>query len=184
MRITPGTINLQLNADLQAALAALSKRETMIATNRRINAPSDDPGGAAQALTIRARQTANAQFQRNIDGVRSTLTSSDSAVQSVVNFLQQAKDIALQGASDNNDALGRQALGSSIDQILEAQVALGNTRGPSGMMMFGGQEATVTPYTVTRNVSGQITAVIVNPRGINGAMPAEASEGLTVGQGV
>src|SRR5437016_1026990 len=137
MRITPGTMNSRLNADLQSALAALSKRETMLATNRRINAPSDDPGGTAQAMTIRARKSANEQFQRNIDAVRNTLTSADSSIRQVVDYLQQARDIALQGANDTTDSISRQALGAQIDQILEAQVVLGNTRAPNGTRLFG-----------------------------------------------
>ena len=184
MRITPGTMTSRLNADLQSALAALSKRENMLATNRRINAPSDDPGGTSQAMTIRSRKTANEQFQRNIDAVRNTLTSADSTIQGVVDYLQQAKDIAIQGANDSTDSVGRQALGAQIDQILEAEVVLGNTRAPSGMMMFGGQETKTVPYTVTRNVNGNITAVTLNPRGVNGSIPAEVSEGLTIQQSV
>lgn len=184
MRITPGTMTARLNADLQAALAALSKRETMLATNRRINAPADDPGGTAQSLTIRARKTANAQFQRNIDAARNTLTSADSSIRGVIDYLQQARDIAMQGANDSNDALGRQALGAQIDQILEAQLAIGTMRAPNGMRLFGGQEATLAPYTATRDVNGFITAVVANPRGITGGTPVEVSEGLTVDQSV
>jgi flagellar hook-associated protein 3 FlgL len=184
MRITPGSMNNRLNADLQAALAALSKRENMLATNRRINAPSDDPGGTASAMNIRARQTANAQFQRNIDAVRSTLTAADSSARSVLDYIEQARDIAIQGTNDTTDSVSRQALGAQIDQILEAQVGLANGRAPNGMRLFGGQEATAAPYTVTRNVSGQITAVTVNPRGINGSVAAEVSEGLTVQESV
>src|ERR687883_80310 len=97
MRITPGTMTNRLNADLQTALTALSKRENMLATNRRINAPSDDPGGTAAAMTIRSRKVANEQFQRNIDAVRTTLTATDPTIQGVVDYLQQAKDIAMQG---------------------------------------------------------------------------------------
>ncbi len=184
MRITPGTMTARLNADLQSALTALSKRENMLATNRRINAPSDDPGGTTAAMTIRSRQTANAQFQRNIDAVRNTLTSTDSSIRSALDFLEQARDIAIQGANDTTDSVGRQALGSQVDQILEAELQLANGRAPNGMRMFGGQEATAAPYTVTRNGSGQITAVAVNPRGINGSMAAEVSEGLTIQQSV
>src|SRR6185436_14142390 len=82
------------------------------------------------------------------------------------------------------DALSRQALGTQIDQILEGVVSLANTRGPAGAMIFGGQEVTVAPYTVTRDVNGKITAVASNPRGIDGQMRVEVVEGLTVAQGV
>jgi flagellar hook-associated protein 3 FlgL len=90
----------------------------------------------------------------------------------------------VQGANDTNDAEARLAIGTQIDQALEELVGLANGRGPDGAMLFGGQEISTAPYTVTRNVNGQITALTVNPRGIDGSMTAEVSESLTVVQGV
>jgi flagellar hook-associated protein 3 FlgL len=185
MRITAAGVGHRLTADLQSALAALMKQQSHIASGRRINAPSDDPGGTAQALGIRSRRAANEQFQRNIDDVRGALGSADTATRSVINALQRATELAIQASNDSNDALARASIATEIDQILEDQVALANSRGPRGTMLFAGQEITVAPYTVTRDVvDGTITAVTVNPRGIDDAMPVEVSEGLTVGQGV
>ena len=184
MRVTPGLITTQLARDLNTALAALTKQQGMIATGRRVNAPADDPAGTARALTVRSRQAANAQFQKNIDTARSNLTTADASVRSVIDALQQAKDLAIQGANDSNDAAAKQAIGAQVDQVLEQIVATANSRGPRGTMLFGGQEVTVAPYTVTRDVNGKITAVTVNARGIDGSMPAEVAEGLTVAQGV
>jgi flagellar hook-associated protein 3 FlgL len=112
------------------------------------------------------------------------LTTSDASLRSVVDFLQQAQELALQGANDTSDAQARLAIGAQVDQVLEQVVALANGRGPDGTMMFGGQELTVAPYTVTRDVNGKITALTVNPRGIDGTVPVEVAEGLTVLQGV
>lgn len=184
MRVTPGLITMQLARDLNVALAALAKQQGMVATGRRINAPSDDPGGTANALTVRSRQAANAQFQKNIDAARRSLSTADSTLRSVIDALQLAKDLAIAGGNDAADALSRQALGTQVDQTLEQIVGIANSRGPDGTMLFGGQEVTVAPYTVTRNGAGKITAVTVNPRGIDGSMPAEVAEGLTVAQGV
>jgi flagellar hook-associated protein 3 FlgL len=184
VRVTPGSINAQLARDLQLALAALAKQQGMISTGRRIDTPADDPGGTAQALTVRSRQATNAQLQKNIQDARGNLAAAESTLSSAIEFLQQVREVAIQGANDTSDAPARQALGTQVDQILEAVVSIANTRGPGGSMLFGGQEVTVAPYTVTRNGSGTITAVAVNPRGINGSMPAEVAEGLTVAQGV
>jgi flagellar hook-associated protein 3 FlgL len=63
-------------------------------------------------------------------------------------------------------------------------VALGNSRGQRGAMLFGGQETTVAPYTVARDASGRITAVAANPRGIDGATAVEVTEGVTAAPGV
>lgn len=184
MRVTPGLIGAQLTRDLNTALAALAKQQRMIASGRRINEPSDDPSGAASALTIRSRTAANAQYQRNIDTARRRLIAGDSTLRGVVESLQRAGELALQGGNDASSAPARQAIATEVDQILEAVVAQANDRAPDGTRLFGGQEILAAPYTVTRDGTGKITAVAVNPRGIDAAMPAEVGEGVTVAQGV
>ena len=114
MRITAAGIGARLTSDLQAALVALTKQQSRIASGRRINAPSDDPGGTAQALGIRARKAVNAQFQRNIDEVRGTLGSAETALRSVITGLQRAKELAVQASSDSNDALARAIEASGV----------------------------------------------------------------------
>ena len=185
MRITASGISSRLTSDLQRALAAVTKQQSMIASGRRINAPSDDPGGAAQALSIRSRTAVNEQFSRNVDEARGTLGAAETSLRSVIDGLQHAKELALQASNDSNDALARASIASEIDQLIEDQISLANSRGPRGSMLFAGQEVTVAPYTVTRDpLDNTITAVTVNPRGIDDAMPVEVAEGLTVVQGV
>jgi flagellar hook-associated protein 3 FlgL len=184
VRVTSAGMGAQLNRDLQAALAALAKQHAIIASGRRLNAPSDDPTGTARALTVRSRQTANSQYLTNIAAARGNLSTSESTVRSAIDYLQQAKDLAIQGSNDSNSAAARQALGEQVNQILEAMVSFGNSRGANGGMLFGGQESNVPPYTVTLDVTNKITAVTVNPRGIDGTLPVEVAEGLTVAQGV
>ena len=184
MRITSAGMGAQLTRDLQAALAALAKQHEIVASGRRINAPDDDPTATARALGVRSRQTANTQYVTNITAARGNLAASETTVRSAIDYMQQAKDLAINGANGTHSAASRQALGEQVNQILEAVVSFGNSRGPGGAMLFGGHEATTNPYSVTRDVSGKITAVAVNPRGIDGALTVEVAEGLTVAQGV
>jgi flagellar hook-associated protein 3 FlgL len=181
MRVTPGMISAQVLGDLQAALAAISEQQAHLSSGRRINAPADDPSGAAQSLTLRARQAATAQFEKNVKEALDALGSADGVLRSVVEVATRAKELAVQGANDTNDAQARQALASEVNQLLESAVSLGNSRGTRGQFIFGGQESTTAPYSVTRDASGRITAVAVNARGIDGQTPAEVSEGLTIG---
>jgi flagellar hook-associated protein 3 FlgL len=71
-------------------------------------------------------------------------------------------------------------LAAHVNELLETLVEQANARGPGGEYLFGGQETTTAPYTVTRNVAGEITAVAPNPRGIDGVVAVEVGEGLTV----
>lgn len=180
MRVTPGMMNAQVQRELQAALAAIAHQQDLLSSGTRILAPSDDPGGAAQAVTIRSRQAANAQFQKNVAAAKATLSAGDSGLRAIADVVTQAKEAAVQGASDTNDALARKSIGVSVDQLLETLVTLANSRSSTGAFVFGGQESTIAPYAVTRDASGHITAVTPNARGIDGPTPTEITEGVTV----
>jgi flagellar hook-associated protein 3 FlgL len=180
MRVTPSMMSAQVQRELQAALAAIAHQQELLSSGRRILAPSDDPGGAAQAVAIRSRQAATAQFQNNVAAAKAALSAGDSALRSIVEVVIQAQEAAVQGASDTNDDLARQSIGANVNQLLETLVTLANSRSGTGTFLFGGQESTTAPYTVTRDASGQITAVAPNPRGIDGSTPAEVGEGVTV----
>jgi flagellar hook-associated protein 3 len=184
MRITPSMLNAQLQQGLQAAYAALARQQEHIASAKRILAPSDDPGGAAQAVTLKSRQAATTQFQQNVTTVTGLLSTADTTLRSIAEVVTQASEAAVQGASDSNDALARQSIASTVNQQLETLVSLANSRGATGTYLFGGQESTTAPYQVTRDASGQITAVTPNPRGIDGPTQVEVSENVLVSSAV
>ncbi len=184
MRITPGMIATQVTADLQQAAAALAAGEGSLTSGHRVSKPSDDPGAAAEIIAIQARQATGDEYERTINAARDQLSAADSTLRSVTNALTNAKELAVQGASDTNDAVARQSLATQVNQLLEQLVALGNGQGPRGAMLFGGQETTTAPYSVTRDVNGNITAVTVNPRGIDGTTSVQVGDGNTVSTGI
>lgn len=184
MRVTQRLLNDRTLADLQTALEALERQQRLVSSGRRIGEPSDDPAGAAQAVTVRSRQALNEQFQRNVAEARSALTLADSVLQSVRDTMDRAREAAVQGANGTNDAVARRSIGDHVDQLLEALVSLANSRGGRGEYIFGGQESLAAPYRATRDAGGRITAVEVNARGIDAATPAEVAEGVTVATGV
>jgi flagellar hook-associated protein 3 len=173
-------MNAQVQRELQLALTAIAHEQAMLSSGKRIVAPADDPGGAAQAVTIRSRQAANAQFQKNIAAATAILSAGDNALRSVADTVTQAKEAAVQGASDTNDALARQSIGAKVNQILETLVSLANSRSGTGTFLFGGQESTTAPYSTARDSGGQITSVTPNPRGIDTPTPAGVVDGITV----
>jgi flagellar hook-associated protein 3 FlgL len=180
MRVTQGMVTAQVERQLQAALAAISHQQGLIANGTRIVAPSDDPGGAAQAITIRSRQSVNSQFQKNVTAAQTALSSADTALRAISETVTQVQEAAVQGASDSSDALARQSIGANVNQLLETLVSLANSQSGTGQFIFGGQESRTAPYTVTRDAAGQITAVTPNARGIEGTTLAEVSGGVTV----
>ncbi len=183
MRITPGMVSAQVTADLQQSASALAVQQGVLSSGRRIGQPSDDPGGAAELVAMQSRQDTITQYQRNIAAAQDQLTATDTTLRSITADLTKARELAIQGANDTNDALARQSLATQVDQLIQELVSLGNTRGSRGMMLFGGQESTTAPYSVT-SVAGAITAVTVNPRGIDTTTSVAVDDALTVSTGI
>jgi flagellar hook-associated protein 3 FlgL len=185
MRVTPSMVNARVLHDLQQTLAALAREQARLGSGRRLLAPSDDPASAARSVTLRARRGAVAQFLANVAEARSRLGTADSTLRDVAEILTQARETAIQGANDTQDALARKSLAAKADQLLEGLLALALARDGRGDYLFGGQEVTRAPFTVARDPeSGRITAVTPNPRGIDGERPVEVADGLTVASGV
>ncbi len=184
MRVPTSATYSRVGIDLQAALAALVRQQTLLSSGRRILSPSDDPGGAARSLTLRERQGAGEQFRQNVAEVRGLLGTADSVLQTVIETVTQARESAIQGANDTNDALARQSLASRVDALVETLVSLANSRANSGEYLFGGQESTVAPFAVTRDSAGRIAQVTPNARGIDREILAEVAEGVTIATGI
>lgn len=180
MRVTNSMLGGQVLLSLQRALGKLAKQQDQIASGRRILAPSDDPAGIAQGLTVKSRQILNQQHQKNITEARSFLETTDAHLQTVIETITQVREIAVRGGNDTNGPQERQAIGSQVNQFLENLVELANAKGNDGNYLFGGQESTTPPYTVTLDAAGNITAVTPNPRGIDTAVLAEVDDGVTL----
>ncbi|MCZ7626147.1 MAG: hypothetical protein M5R38_10425 [Candidatus Methylomirabilis sp.] len=71
----------------------------------------------------------------------------------------------------------RQNLATQVNQKLERLLSDGNARSIDGRL-FGGTQTTVAPFTATRDVNGDITAVTANPLGIAGQVNTEVPGGL------
>jgi flagellar hook-associated protein 3 FlgL len=184
MRVTTSTIGAQVTTTLQNALSTLVRRQSHIASGRRVELPSDDPVAFAQVVTLRASQAAAEAYRRNLGLASGSLQTAEATLRNMLETVTQAKEAALLGASANVDPDGRQSLATTVTELLEDLVATANTRDASGKVLFGGQETTTAPYTATRDVNGAITAVTVNPRGIDGATVAELADGVTLSTSV
>ena len=128
------------------ALAAMSKTservaevQAQIASQRKITRPSDDPAGAAAALSLRSATARDVAFQRSTSDALGRLGTIDSTLGSATEQLQRAQDLVRQGLNTGTLDSGAQA--ALADQIQNARanlLALANTTDGSGRPLFGG----------------------------------------------
>lgn len=126
--------------------AALTQAQLQMSTGKRVNAPSDDPLGAAQAERARSQVARIGIERRMIDFARTMLGQADNAMASAGETLQVAREglvAAGNGALSATDrALIAQKLRASRDELL----TIANQRDGAGGYVFGGQGSTRAPF--------------------------------------
>ncbi len=161
MRITSNAIFHQLTADINKAANRLFERQRQVASSKRMATASDDPVGAGLAVSLRESLNQLLQAQRNGDQAEARLQASQDVLTDILSDLGDVKDLAFRGVDGALTLSDRENLATQINQKLERLLSDANARSIDGHL-FGGTQTTVAPFTATRDVNGDITAVTVN----------------------
>lgn len=125
----------------------LSKTQTQLATGKRVLTASDDPAAAARILGLnKALETVN-QYQDNAGRLTTRLEQEESVVSSVVNLLQRAKELAIQGNNAVLSSADRDAIAAELYQLVDGMMGLANTRDAEGEYIFSGFQSKTIPFT-------------------------------------
>jgi len=151
--------------------------QEQLSTGQRVNRPSDDPLAARRAVNAQTEVTKNDQYQTNISTVGPQLSESETSLMTVVDLIQRANELTLQGASDTNGQTQRDEIAIEINQVLEAVLVQSN-HVTNGRFVFGGTRTLNQPFTVTRDANGEITSVTYE--GNDEHFEIEISEGVRV----
>jgi flagellar hook-associated protein 3 FlgL len=144
MRIATSTIYAQQAAAIDNQAALYERLGQQLSSGKKLQSPSDDPAQIGQDLQIRATISDQAQQATNAQNAVSQLTTTDGALSSVVNVLQSARQLAIQGATDTLNDQQRGALANQVDELLQQAIAIGNTK-YGNTYLFGGSTAMGNP---------------------------------------
>ncbi len=178
MRVTQRLMVNRVLSDLNNQTERLLTLQEQLSTGLKVNAPSDNPLAARRAVNIRASIGANEQYVTNISIAGPQLAESASSIQTVLNVLQRAQELALQGANGTNSQTQLNQIAIEVNQLLESTVAEGNHQ-TNGRYVFGGTRTTNAPFVVTRDANNSITAVTY--QGNDESIQIAIGDGTTVG---
>src|SRR5512136_2651827 len=94
MRITQNMMSAVFVNNLRKQTEAMLQRNEQIATQKRINRPSDDPAGMARVLGGRSTLAAIAQYTDNVTQGTSRLQFAESTLSTIDDLVQQARRTA------------------------------------------------------------------------------------------
>jgi flagellar hook-associated protein 3 FlgL len=174
MRISLGMMADDSLRNIEANQNRMEALQNQITSGSRITKPSDDPIGAARALSLQESLDQASQYGRNIDQASSWLNSTDSVLGSVGDSLQRARELAVQAANDTLASSDRSAIQAEITQLQQHVLNLANSKYGS-YYMFSGTRTDQPGYTLP-DVS--TTAGVY--QGNSGQVLREVSPGVTI----
>lgn len=146
LRVTQQNIYGSIIRQNNASLSRLMETNLQASTQKRINAPSDDPNGAVTVLQTRCDISQLTQYTRNIDSAEGWLKQADSALTSVSTLITSIKGYAEQGATGSVTDANREEIASAVRQYFQQLISLANTTyGQSSL--FSGQKVDTPAYT-------------------------------------
>lgn len=178
-RITSGMVQRSILADLNAINDRLAHTQAQAASSKRITKPSDDPFDAARAMALRQEQSANTQYQRNVQDARGWQDTSETALSSITQAVQRAHDLVTEGSSDTADQTSRDAIAAELEQLLAGMKQDANAT-YNGAYVFGGTTTDSPPYSDADDAFHGDRAGAVPP------LPSDPATGIVrqVGPGV
>jgi flagellar hook-associated protein 3 FlgL len=127
MRITQQAMSYQALQRLQNRLDQLAQAQASLGSGKRIHKPSDDPSAMNRSMSLRGLQAASDQAARNAsDGLLWT-SLADSKLQTLLDRLHRARELAVRSGSVTNDA-EREAFAAELRSIREEAIAIANSK--------------------------------------------------------
>ncbi len=125
MRITSETMVMRSLDRLQTRLSTYERTQSELSTGKRILQPSDDPSGSRRAMSLRSSMRAREQEVKNASDATGWLHAADSNLQSALERLSRARELATRAASQAGEG-ERHALAAEIEQITEEIAGIAN----------------------------------------------------------
>ena len=146
MRITQSMIYDNYVSQMQTSLGAYMNSAEQGSTQKKINAPSDDPAGTYKVLNLRNSTTYNKQLLSNCDTAKGWLQLEDSVLSTQVpTVITSIKELAEQAATGTYTAEQRLDIAYQVRQQFGSLINMANTEF-DGKNLFAGHKYDGTAF--------------------------------------
>ncbi|MRS89679.1 flagellar hook-associated protein 3 [Enterobacteriaceae bacterium RIT714] len=125
--------------------ARLSKLMEQMATQKRVNVPSDDPVASSRLVQLNREQSAIDQYQNNITRLSGNLSTQEAHVTALSDQLLALSDKLLAASNDTHSDKDMSGFGHEIKQMMESLVSVMNAKNEEGQFLFSGTKTNTQP---------------------------------------
>ena len=156
-RVSTASLARHTLVDLGRTQEKIAEAREQIATGKRINRPSDDPGQAARLRELDTARARHAQYERNASLAESRLSLEESTLGSFADSVNRVRDLTLQAKNATNGPVEREAIATEIEEYLSGMYQLANVRDTTGDALFAGSRTDATPFEAPPGGTGAPT---------------------------
>lgn len=177
MRITNQMMNRMLTGYISDNQSASYRKQEEISSGKRMQQASDDPLAWAAATQLHGREADFAVYENNSTLMDGKLTALEQGLATAGDILQRASELSVQASDGTLSISDRTVMAEKANQLLEEFVANANAR-HDGAYLFGGTQTADSPFEVTRDADGAITAITY--QGSDSVATVEIADGISV----
>ncbi len=145
-----------------------------MASQKRINRPSDDPLGTSTVLDLRTTRTSLENYGRNIENAESWLSVTESKLSSAADILIEAKGLSLSQSSATASEDSRKSAATSISSLIDELRAIANSKF-GGRYLFAGSRADAEPFSTAPGLASIGAAVASDANVFDGTVTASGA---------
>ncbi|NYE59723.1 flagellar hook-associated protein 3 FlgL [Duganella sp. 1224] len=144
MRIATSQFQATMNRALQDNQSAIASLTAQIASQKKIQVPSDDPVTSVRLSRLEREEAIVGQYRDNISSIKIRLSSNETYLQSMVNDINQVHDLLVWASDGSNTGDDLKAMVNSMTSLRDSLVYSANQKDQEGNYLFSGT-ATGTP---------------------------------------
>lgn len=153
MRISTQTFYAQSMAAMSSQQSSLSQVQAKLASSSQMVSPSDDPVGAANALTVSQAISLNGQYAASNTQATQSLSMESNALQSISTLLISVKSLVIEAGDGALSDADRGSIAIQLQSDYTQLQGLGNSQDGNGQYLFAGFVSGNAPFTQQANGS-------------------------------
>jgi len=151
-RVTFTTMYNTTMRNMQQNAGRMNKIDEQVASQSRLNRPSDDPIGFTNTMSYRNILNSLGQQERNMDDGTSYLSVLDTSFTSMNNLFDRSRELAVGASNDTLKHQERLFINMEIRENLEQLVSLAQTKHKDDYI-FSGRWTNLPPYEIKNGVA-------------------------------
>jgi flagellar hook-associated protein 3 FlgL len=133
-------------ANLQSRQNSLSNLQESLSSGKKVNTPSDDPTGAAQAERALNRLARIATDQRALENQRNSITVAETTLGDITSALQDVRDLVASAGNGSFSNAERKTVADQITGLRQRILDLANTKDANGQPLFAALGSALAPF--------------------------------------